>query len=128
MNFHHFIQFGTLWWSYRNTTGIDILFLNTTNRTFEIRFNPGYKGKVDNSIGLGSKLDEVMEVHGGALMMEDVGYVLPDPGTLEKNRALYTVKGYGDSIISRIFFVEKMGILYWFDPYDIVVQIVVFSP
>lgn len=116
----------TIWWSYRSETGLDFLFSNITGLIIEIRFNEGYRGKLEGGIGLGSGLEEVLSHHNGAMTIISVSYVLPEPGEREKNRVLYNVLGEEDLVQYRVFYDDNMGIMYWFNMGDIVTQIVVY--
>jgi hypothetical protein len=52
---------------YRKSLGIDFFVTKRENLIGEIHFNPGYRGRTPDGIGLGSRLESVLKKSGGAL-------------------------------------------------------------
>ncbi|UCE75042.1 MAG: hypothetical protein JSV56_04885 [Methanomassiliicoccales archaeon] len=118
----------TIWLDYREKEGIDFLLNKQSEEITEIRFNPGFKGSLKNGITIGSMLDEVQNLSGGALNSTRINLSESHDYTHGWDRVLYEiVDGTGDTV-SYKFIDAKKGILFWFDSSGMSTQIVVFTP
>jgi hypothetical protein len=118
----------TIWFSYRDLRGIDILISNDTGSVMEIRFNEGYTGKLASDIGVGSNISLLFEKEGGPEMEYDVRewLVRYHPGGYD--RVLYRVFNESGNHISNKYMDGRTGILYWMTPEGEITQITVFEP
>jgi hypothetical protein len=118
----------TIWLGYREKEGIDFLLSNESNQIIEIRFNPGFQGSFENGISIGSKLDEVLNLSGGATINVRVNVSEAQNYSYGWDSVLYEVVDVADETISYKFIDAKKGILFWFDSNGVLTQIIVFHP
>jgi hypothetical protein len=118
----------TIWLGYREKEGIDFLLNKQTEEIIEIRFNPGFQGSLENGISIGSKLDEVLNLSGGATTNVRVNVSEAQNYSYGWDRVLYEVVDVAGETISYKFIDAKKGILFWFDSNGVLTQIIVFNP
>ncbi len=118
----------TIWLDYREKEGIDFLLSNESMKIIEIRFNPGFQGSLENGISIGSKLDEVLNLSGGAATNVSVNVSEAKNYSYGWDMVLYEVVDGAGETISYKFVDAKKGILFWFDSKGVLIQIIVFSP
>ncbi len=118
----------TIWIAYYTDGKIDFLFNKTNQTLIEIRFNEGFEGAFDNGIIVGSFMDEVINLSGGANKTVQISADDNLNLSLGSDKVLYEIVGAGNDVIAYKFIDAKRGMLYWFDSDEKSTQIVVFDP
>jgi hypothetical protein len=109
-----------IWLQYRQSRGIDILFVN--GKAAEIRFNEGFAPKLSHGPGIGMSMEDVFQVYGRPIRT----IVTTNDGSVNYgDRVLCKVPWPG--MTSKIEY-AMFGVLFWFDGQGKVCQFVVVSP
>ncbi|MCK5560363.1 MAG: hypothetical protein KAJ51_07200 [Thermoplasmata archaeon] len=117
----------TLWVVYKKEYGLDFLLIKSTKTIIEIRFNPGFDGALENGITIGTSLDEVLNITGGAKKTVQTNLTETHGVLLGSDKVLY--EQIIDGNVTAYKFIDaENGILFWFDVDKMVTQIVVFRP
>jgi hypothetical protein len=116
----------TIWLSYREKEGIDFLLNNQSKEITEIRFNPGFSGRLENGISLDQSLNEVLDLSGGYLNSTKINVNEAHNYSHGWDKVLYEIVDDTNETFSYKFIDGKKGILFWFDSSGILTQIVVF--
>jgi hypothetical protein len=103
------------WLNYRRSLGVDV-FYGQGDRAVEIRFNPGFRGRLQSGITIGSTLQQVVAAYGQPVRTERVPQGAQN---LFDNRVLYRTP-----TASKLMYSDR-GVLFWFDGRDRVSQFVV---
>jgi hypothetical protein len=106
------------WLNYRRSRGIDV-FYGQSDRAVEVRFNAGFRGRLQSGISIGSSLEQVVAAYGEPVRTERVAQGAQN---LFDNRVLYRMPA-----ASKLMYSDR-GILFWFDGRDRVSQFVVSQP
>jgi len=118
----------TIWIKYHEVAGLDFLIDNTTKKVLEVRFNEGFDWATINQVSIGSSLDDVLDLNGGANRIVQISS--DDSLNLSHgtDKVLYEIVDGANNIVHHKFIDSKMGIMYWFDGEEKCSQIVLFDP
>jgi len=118
----------TIWLSYREKIGIDFLLSGQTEKIIEIRFNVGFPGSLQSDISIGSALDSVLDVYGGAQKTVKTNRDGLENFIFGGNKVMYEQVDENGVITTYKFIHDEMGIIFWFGVDKNVTQIVVYTP
>jgi hypothetical protein len=118
----------TIWLDYREKEGIDFLLNNQSQKIVEMRFNPGFDGSLENGITVGSMLNDVLNLSGGAHNSTKINVSESHDYTHGWDRVLYEIMDDTGDTVSYKFIDAKNGTLYWFDSSGMSIQIIIFTP
>ena len=113
---------------YQGKNGMDFLLSKQTEKILEIRFNPGFHGSLQSNVTIGSQVDFVVEMNGGALKTVAASINGRNNLVYGIDRVLYEQMGENNKTTPSMFINAPEGILFWFDIDKTVSQIVVFQP
>ncbi|MBI4613179.1 MAG: PEGA domain-containing protein [Planctomycetes bacterium] len=110
---------GFLWMSYRTAHGLDFLVAENGNGDIaEMRFNPGFEGKLAQGLGIGSSCEDIFVSFGQPSRRVETSTF---EGCFDDRTF------YHNSTASKIIYMDA-GVLFWFDPRGLVAQFVLFKP